>query len=114
VLAAVAERTATAMRPYDLLGRIGGEEFLIIAPAADLDGAASIAERTRARISASPIGDGADAIRVTASFGVTLVVPDEPEALDRALARADAAMYESKDTGRDRVSVRPHDGSERS
>lgn len=105
VLMAVAGRMITALRPYDLLGRIGGEEFLIVAPAADVSGAVAIAERARTHISGSPIGTGAHEIAVTASFGVTLVDPDEPAALDHALARADTALYESKNAGRDRVSV---------
>jgi len=109
VLAAVAARIGAAMRPYDLLGRIGGEEFLIVAPRTDVAGAVSIAERARARVSEAPVQSGGSVARVGASFGVTLVDPHEPDALDRALARADAAMYEAKDAGRDRVSVRLSD-----
>jgi len=105
VLKEVASRMAGALRPYDLLGRIGGEEFLVIAPDADIDGALAIAERARALIAGDPIGIGDRSVVVTGSFGVTLIDPAEPVALDRSLARVDSAMYTSKEMGRDRVTV---------
>ena len=58
VLKEVAPRMAGALRPYDLLGRIGGEEFLVIAPDADIDGALAIAERARALVAGDQIGIG--------------------------------------------------------
>ncbi len=109
VLSAVAQRITGATRPYDLVGRIGGEEFLVVAPNADLEGATSMAERARSQVSGATIEAGAHEATVTISLGVTLVDPDEAEALDRALARVDAALYASKGAGRDRVSVRLRD-----
>ena len=105
VLKEVAARMAGGLRPYDLLGRIGGEEFLIIAPDTDIDGALAIAERARGLVAGDPIGIGDRAVVVTGSFGVTLIDPVEPVALDRSLARVDSAMYTSKEMGRNRVTV---------
>ena len=105
VLREVAARIAGALRPYDLLGRIGGEEFLIIAPDTDIDGALAIAERARGLVAGDPIGIGDRAVVVTGSFGVTRIDPAESVALDRSLARVDSAMYTSKEMGRDRVTV---------
>lgn len=105
VLKAIAGRMSRALRPYDLLGRIGGEEFLIVAPDADLEGVLAIAERARLLIAEDPIATDGDTVPMTASFGVTLVDPEEPSALDHSLARADAALYAAKDAGRNRVSV---------
>ena len=105
VLREVASRMAGALRPYDLLGRIGGEEFLVIAPDTDVDGAAAMAERARELIAGEPIAIGDRAVVVTGSFGVTSVDPAEAVALDHSLARVDSAMYTSKEMGRDRVTV---------
>jgi diguanylate cyclase (GGDEF)-like protein len=109
VLLAVTQRITAATRPYDLVGRIGGEEFLVVAPNADLEGATSVAERARSQVSGTPIEAEAHEVTVTISLGVTLVDPDEIDAVDRALARVDAALYDSKGGGRDRVSVRLRD-----
>jgi diguanylate cyclase (GGDEF)-like protein len=105
VLKAIAGRMTRALRPYDLLGRIGGEEFLIIAPDADLDGAVAIAERARTLICEDPIATDGNQVDMTASFGVTMIAANEESAFDRSLARVDAALYASKEAGRNRVSV---------
>jgi diguanylate cyclase (GGDEF)-like protein len=105
VLAQVTRRIGQTMRPYDILGRIGGEEFLLIAPGADPDAALALAERARLAVSSSPISTDRGAVNASVSMGVTVVVPGEPSALDRALGRADAALYASKEGGRGRTSV---------
>ncbi len=106
VLAEVAGRVRRNLRPYDVIGRIGGEEFLVLAVEADLDDAAALAERIRAAVAEGPINYGGVSLEMTLSAGVSIVDPGEPDALDRALARADGALYESKANGRDRVTTR--------
>jgi diguanylate cyclase (GGDEF)-like protein len=101
VLRAVAARAAAAIRAGDLLARIGGEEFGILLPGADLARAADAAERLRAALAAAPIEAAGRALAVTASFGCAALAPGErPEAL---LARADARLYDAKRDGRNRV-----------
>jgi diguanylate cyclase (GGDEF)-like protein len=101
VLRAVAARAAAAIRGGDLLARVGGEEFGILLPGADLARAADAAERIRAALAAAPVEAAGRALAVTASFGCAALAPGEPpEAL---VARADARLYEAKRDGRNRV-----------
>jgi diguanylate cyclase (GGDEF)-like protein len=106
VLAHVARRIGATLRPYDVFGRIGGEEFLIVAPETDLNEAVAIAERARTAVSASPIRFDETGVTVTVSLGVALVDPSEDDALDHGLARVDTALYDAKAKGRDRTSTR--------
>ena len=106
VLIEVARRMSRTLRPYDVIGRVGGEEFLVLAPEADLDAGARLAERIRAAVAEGPIEHAGVSLNVTLSAGVSIIDPDEPDALDRALARADGALYESKANGRNRVTTR--------
>jgi len=89
-------------RDQDILARWGGEEFLILLPDTGPDGAAVAAERMREAVQASALAHGDELIRCTMSFGVTGVHRGEP--LSDAVARADRAMYRSKEAGRNRVS----------
>ena len=100
VLRIVAARLATACRAEDVAGRWGGEEFLVVAPASDLGDAALLAERVRALVAESPIPVGdSGSIIVTVSVGVVAGSRD----VDELLRRADEALYEAKQTGRNRV-----------
>jgi two-component system cell cycle response regulator len=100
VLRIVAARLASACRQEDVAGRWGGEEFVVVAPASDLEGATALAERVRSFVAQSPIPVGASgAITVTVSVGVVTGVDD----VDELLRRADEALYEAKQTGRNRV-----------
>lgn len=101
VLAAVAARAGAALRAGDLLARIGGEEFAVLLPGADLERAAEAAERIRAGIAAGPVGAMGLSLPVTVSLGCASLLPEED---GRALlARADAKLYEAKNAGRNRV-----------
>lgn len=91
------------IRPGDLFGRTGGEEFLILLPGENEDTAAAIAERVRAQIGETSILYGAHTLEVTASFGV--VEWNLSENLDRLIRRADSALYRAKEEGRNRVAV---------
>jgi diguanylate cyclase (GGDEF)-like protein len=105
VLAQIADRVAAELRPYDIFGRFGGEEFLIVAPDADLGEAVEMAERVRKAVAGSPMIEGDGGLVVTLSAGVSSVDLGQTDAPDRALARADRALYISKHKGRDRVTA---------
>ncbi len=102
-LARVASVVAATVRGGDVPGRLGGEEFVVVASHTDTAGATLLAERLRARISELVLSDGET--RVTASFGVSLVQPGESAAA--ALARADEALRQAKRDGRNRVAIDP-------
>lgn len=92
------------LRPYDLICRYGGEEFLVCLPNTAADTACSVIERLRERISKKKIPINKDAkISVTASFGIALLSADENWSM--TIEHADAAMYQAKTQGRNRVIV---------
>lgn len=98
VLCEVARRLAASARIEDVVGRWGGEEFMVILPHCDLDGAAVVSERMRQTVSATPISvEGGVAIPVTVSIGCSR------GADERLIERADAALYEAKNAGRNRT-----------
>ncbi len=101
VLVSVVQRIAATLRTYDIVGRYGGEEFLIIAPGCDLDLAEKLAERIRVAVGEAPVDLGTSNATVTLSLGVTLgSTSSDPEFL---VTMADAAMYQAKRNGRNRV-----------
>jgi diguanylate cyclase (GGDEF)-like protein len=101
VLVTAMQRIASCLRSYDVVGRYGGEEFLIIAPGCDLDLAQKLAERIRAAVSEQPVDLGDESTTITLSLGVTLgTAESDPEFL---VALADTAMYQAKRNGRNRV-----------
>ena len=104
VLREFAVRLASNVRAVDLPCRYGGEEFVVVMPDTTLAAAERIAERIRLHVSGAPfrVANGRDILSVTISIGVaaTLGEDDTPEAL---LKRADEALYEAKETGRNRV-----------
>jgi two-component system, cell cycle response regulator len=102
-LVAVVQRIAATLRPYDVIGRYGGEEFLIIAPGCDLELAQKLAERVRVAVCNEPIDLGNETATISASLGATLgTATSDPEFLVEV---ADAAMYQAKRNGRNRVEV---------
>jgi diguanylate cyclase (GGDEF)-like protein/PAS domain S-box-containing protein len=104
VLCNVARAIQNALRAGDLFVRIGGEEFGLFLPHATLAQAAAIAERVRNQIAENPIAVTADLrINVTISIGVAALTLDS--SLDAALAQADAALYQAKLMGRNRIVV---------
>ncbi len=103
VIRAVAQRVAGVIGSGDLLGRYGGEEFALVVNGS-LQPAAELAERLRLVIAESPIGTAAGPISVTTSVGVA-ELEDRDVDLGRLLQRTDAALYEAKRAGRDRIAV---------
>jgi diguanylate cyclase (GGDEF)-like protein/PAS domain S-box-containing protein len=102
VLRRFAEVVRLNLRQTDHAGRLGGEEFVILLVGAGLGEAVAFAERLRERIAVEAFSDRDETFRITVSIGVTLL-RQESDAVDEALARADAALYEAKDKGRNRV-----------
>lgn len=101
VLKEVGRRLEAAVRGRDIVGRYGGEEFLLVLPASSLETGRQVAERVRERIRSAPVQVGEHRIPLTVSLGVAALADDEtPRAL---LARADGALYAAKQAGRDRV-----------
>lgn len=88
-------------RSYDTAGRVGGEEFLLIAPGLDSGQAVALAERIRARVAAEPAVVAGDRVLLTVSIGVAELRGEESR--DSIVLRADHAMYAAKEAGRDRV-----------
>jgi diguanylate cyclase (GGDEF)-like protein len=101
VLRDVADELRSSMRAFDLLYRIGGEEFLVLVPGADRRQVAAIAEQLRSAVGAGPRAGH----EITMSFGAAASQPGEPFDYECAFAAADAALYEAKRGGRNRVCV---------
>jgi two-component system, cell cycle response regulator len=102
VLRETALRLRSNMRPYDQVGRYGGEEFLVVLPNCDLEQAANQAERMRHRLHATGMLVDGQELRVSASFGVTISDGSErsPDVFVRV---ADEALYRAKANGRNRI-----------
>jgi diguanylate cyclase (GGDEF)-like protein len=104
VLKSVADALRSILRSYDLLGRIGGEEFLIASPGSSLDDAAGLAKRILDRVRREKFVDNGNKVTVTISAGVTSLGNQDARA-EALLGRADAALYRAKQEGRDRVVI---------
>lgn len=104
LLQAVSEVLRNAVRQQDSVARWGGEEFMILMPQATLDTARTVAERLREKVSAlnMPIEDHAP-LNVSMTFGVAL--HRASEAIEAPVRRADAALYQGKAKGRNRVAI---------
>jgi diguanylate cyclase (GGDEF)-like protein len=107
VLQEVTRRLAADVRPYDVVGRYGGEEFLIVFPGCTLANLIVGAERLRQSIASHPVETSAGPVAVTLSLGLASVEQDEKETLgcEGLLRTADEALYAAKARGRNRVEV---------
>lgn len=106
MLKAVTVAIQGELREVDVLGRMGGEEFALMLPQTGIDGAAQVAERLRHAVAAIrlPLAEGW--LRATISLGVTTRLEGEAQ-FEHLLGRADRAMYEAKQAGRNRVAIEP-------
>jgi diguanylate cyclase (GGDEF)-like protein/PAS domain S-box-containing protein len=102
VLKEVVQRWQKGRRPFDTLGRLGGEEFAILLPGADAESAMTVADRLRAVIADQPIDTIDGPVQVTVSIGVA-EAEEADQTIEGTLGRADAALYHSKNSGRNRA-----------
>ncbi|MCE7950539.1 MAG: diguanylate cyclase [Xanthomonadales bacterium PRO7] len=102
VLREVARTCADALRDGDLLGRIGGEEFLAVLPRTLIDHAVDVAERLRRRVETLEFPGLPGSLRVSISIGVAQALPHDRD-IGALIERADAALYRAKAMGRNRV-----------
>lgn len=101
VLKRFAEIAQKAVREEDYVGRFGGEEFVLVLVGTPKDNAVLVAERIRKQMTGLSISDELPDFRISASFGISQ--HQRGEAVETTLARADAALYEAKRAGRNRV-----------
>ena len=105
VLFGVAANLRAAVRPYDAVGRLGGEEFLVVLPRCGASAALTIAERMRRKVEAERFETASGPVSATLSLGVaTTVSPPAAEAAG-LIEAADRALYRAKADGRNRVAV---------
>lgn len=97
----IAQILAKQLRNNDLVGRWGGEEFVILLPTTDIDVAFDVAERARAAIESTKVKIDNLNVKITASFGVTSHF--NPSSLNSIVEQADKALYEAKNAGRNLV-----------
>ena len=102
VLKAFATRVNELLRTTDLLGRYGGEEFLVFLPDTDAATAVKVAERIRSAVQEMEVPTVAGPLKVTVSLGVSGFYPFT-SGLEEMIAAADRALYEAKNAGRNRV-----------
>ena len=106
VLKRFADTVSAELRKMDVFGRLGGEEFAVMLPDTDVSGAQVAAEKLRRAVEAMaiPVAGLDEPLKVTTSIGVA-VLKSSDTLPDSALARADIALYEAKNSGRNRICI---------
>jgi diguanylate cyclase (GGDEF)-like protein len=103
VLKEIYARLEESLRPYDFVGRFGGDEFIMALPGTDAEGGVAVAERLRESVLAGPVGK----LRgVTISLGVAQL--EKGMTADMLLSNADVALYRAKNSGRNRTEMHAH------
>ncbi len=105
VLRTISERAVAAMRPYDLIGRYGGEEFLIVLPGCDEPATLKVCERIRSRIAEQVVEHDGRQVSVSLSLGATVFGPPFTTDAVALVRAADTALYRAKAAGRNRVEI---------
>lgn len=103
VLREAGRRLLASVRPYDGVGRYGGEEFLVVLPGCDENAILSRAEAMRQAIADEPFHPGELSLPITASFGATVFVPGQSYTSSHLIHIADEGLYRAKDLGRNCV-----------
>ncbi len=101
----VVNRVIVSLRPFDLVVRMGGEEFAVIMPETNYKTALSVGERLREAVAQTPVvlDETGDSLMISASFGVATFNHESDKTPASILDRADAALYRAKETGRNKV-----------
>ncbi len=107
VLCEVSRRMARLLRPYDALGRYGGEELMVVLPACDGGKALEVAERIRKAVCGEAVMTEFGALPVSVSIGVAVLERDVSATLNHLIQCADQALYAAKNGGRNRVVLAP-------
>ena len=102
VIRALAQVLRAAVREVDVAGRYGGEEFVVALSNSEAAGACAFAERLRAQIARQPVADAGGPIPYSVSIGIAMLAPGDQE-IESWLKRADTALYQAKQGGRDRA-----------
>jgi two-component system cell cycle response regulator len=103
VLREVTKRMHTDVRPYDAVGRYGGEEFLVLLPGCNRDVTRATAERIRNIVSISPVETATGSLKITTSIGAVATGDWPQNTPSQILQMADSALYRAKQEGRDRT-----------
>jgi two-component system cell cycle response regulator len=105
VLKKIAQVCESTLRPYDVIARFGGEEFVVLLPNTPLPEACTVAERIRENVADSTIElASGETIRSTVSIGISPFIPPDPKCID-LLSRADKGLYKAKDNGRNQWAI---------
>ncbi|MEM7708841.1 MAG: diguanylate cyclase [Pseudomonadota bacterium] len=100
----IAEHIRDTLRKSDYAARYGGEEFVVLLPKVDAKHAFELAERLRLAVASTPLHFDQNELHLTASIGVA-AFPEHGRTGDLLIRRADAALYEAKDQGRNRTAI---------
>jgi diguanylate cyclase (GGDEF)-like protein len=100
----VAALASEDKRPTDVLARIGGDEFVMLLPETDIQQAGMVAERLRAKVERTPLGEPGASMKMTVSIGAATATASMPE-VTALLKQADEALYRAKFLGRNRVNM---------
>jgi len=92
------------LRAIDVFARLGGDEFVILLPETDCDQAYTALERFRKALTAAPFDFAGQSVQITSSIGISHLA-NEPESLDAFLGRADEALYQAKEAGRNQIAI---------
>ncbi len=111
VLREIAQRLVASARSYDIVGRYGGEEFIVAAAELDSQGPFRFAERMRMLIASAPVETPRGSMGITASIGLSTAQPQFDCSVEKLIQSADAALYLAKKNGRNRVEVAPYEGN---
>jgi diguanylate cyclase len=104
VLRVVSQRLTDGLRGSDILGRYGGEEFLVVLPETDIQGAHVLAERLREAVQATPIEAEGQSLTINISLGIS-ELRDATSTYEQLIAEADLSLYQSKDNGRNCTTI---------
>jgi diguanylate cyclase (GGDEF)-like protein len=102
VLKHISDLFVATLRHTDIVGRFGGEEFILLLPDTDLDNAMIVINRLREKLQASSVRADDHEIKITATFAVTEVTQDDAT-IEDVIRRADKALYQGKEAGRNQV-----------